>query len=66
MFNKNIRYVSEFTQFMNAYLSDHPQVAQDQIEGRARLWDKAPLDLDEHRRQAASRVVQKPYPYQVD
>lgn len=66
MLNKNTRYVSEFTQFMNGYLSENPTVAQGQAEGRALLWDKAPLDLDERARQAQSRVAQKPYPYQAD
>jgi hypothetical protein len=66
MLNKNTRYVSEFTQFMNGFLADHPQVAQSRVEGRALLWDKTPVDLDERARADASRVAQKPYPYQAD
>ena len=38
---KNTQYVSEFTQFMQGYLGEHPEVAQGQQEGRALLWDKA-------------------------
>ncbi|STQ90922.1 DUF3460 family protein [Iodobacter fluviatilis] len=63
---KNTQYVSEFTQFMQGYLVDNPEVAQGQLEGRALLWDKAPLDLDERVRAAESKVQQKPYPYQAD
>ncbi|MGL4602936.1 MAG: DUF3460 family protein [Iodobacter sp.] len=63
---KNTQYVSEFTHFMQGYLGEHPEVAQGQQEGRALLWDKAPLDLDEQSRVVASKVKQKPYPYQAD
>ncbi|WP_293938255.1 DUF3460 family protein [Iodobacter sp.] len=63
---KNTQYVSDFTQFMQGYLGDNPEVAQGQLEGRALLWDKAPLDLDESSRSAESKVRQKPYPYQAD
>ncbi|SMC24938.1 Protein of unknown function [Andreprevotia lacus DSM 23236] len=63
---KDTTYVSEFTQFMNQYLQDKPEVAQGQIEGRALLWDKAPINLDERARQNSSAVAQKPYPYQPD
>lgn len=59
-------YVSEFTGFMNDYLKQHPTEAQGQLDGRALLWDKAPLDLDERTRFAAAGVKQKPYVYQAD
>ncbi|WP_034640509.1 DUF3460 family protein [Chitinilyticum aquatile] len=59
-------YVSEFTTFMNGFLKDNPDVAAGQVEGRALLWDKAPIDLDERARNNASRVEQKPYPYQPE
>ncbi|BCL75638.1 hypothetical protein JHS3_13740 [Jeongeupia sp. HS-3] len=60
---KNTQYVSEFTQFMQGYLQDNPDVAQGQVEGRALLWDKAPINLDERERAIESGVPQKPYPY---
>ncbi|WP_043649188.1 DUF3460 family protein [Chitinilyticum litopenaei] len=60
------QYVSEFTQFMQSYLQQNPDVAAGQVEGRGLLWDKAPIDLDERARNNASRVEQKPYPYQPD
>ncbi|GHD62976.1 MULTISPECIES: DUF3460 family protein [Jeongeupia] len=60
---KNTQYVSEYTQFMQGYLKDHPDVAKGQTEGRALLWDKAPINLDERERAAESNVPQKSYPY---
>ncbi|HSC81878.1 MAG TPA: DUF3460 family protein [Chitinolyticbacter sp.] len=63
---KNTRYVSEFTQFMQGYLNQHPDVARGQVEGRALLWDKAPINLDERSRSTVSNVPQKPYPYQPE
>ena len=63
---KNTTYVSEFTQFMDQFLKTNPDVAKGQVEGRALLWDKAPINLDERARQDQSAVAQKPYPYQAD
>ncbi|GGP27566.1 DUF3460 family protein [Silvimonas amylolytica] len=63
---QDINYVSEFTQFMRGYLSEHKDVATGQVEGRSLLWDKAPINLDEKARNDASRVAQKSYPYQAD
>lgn len=63
---KNTKYVSDFTQFMQGYLKDNPGVAKGQVEGRALLWDKAPISLDERARANASNVPQKPYPYLPD
>lgn len=65
MLCKNTRYVSEFTQFMTDWLAENPQAAQGRLEGRALLWDKTPIDLDERRRQAEAKLMQKPYPYQT-
>jgi hypothetical protein len=65
LFRKDIKYVSDFTQFMNGYLQQHPDVAQGQVEGRALLWDKQ-VDRDFQRDAQASRVEQKPYVYQVE
>lgn len=66
MFGQQVRYVSDVTQFLQEFLEKNPEVAQGQIEGRALLWDKAPLDMDEVQRNAASGVKQKAYPYQAD
>lgn len=42
-------YVSEFTDFMDHYLKDHPEVVQDQGVGRSIYWDKRvdPETLDQ-------------------
>lgn len=56
MFNQKPRYVSEFAVFMNDFLKQHPEEAQAQVDGRALLWDKAPIDLDERARNEAARV----------
>ncbi|TJZ73499.1 DUF3460 family protein [Chitiniphilus eburneus] len=63
---KNTTYVSEFTQFMRGYLNEHPDVARGQVEGRALLWDKSPINLEERDRNLQSRIEQKPYPYQPE
>ena len=63
---QDINYVSDFTKFMQGYLTEHQDVAKGQLEGRALLWDKAPVNLDETARNDASRIEQKPYPYQAD
>ncbi len=66
MFGQQYRYVSDFTLFMRDFLATNPDLAAGQVEGRALLWDKAPLDLEERRRNEESRVKQKAYPYQAD
>ncbi|MEN9559381.1 MAG: hypothetical protein RLZZ502_592 [Pseudomonadota bacterium] len=58
-------YESEATQFLKQLKKDHPHLEQGQRDGRLRLWDKAPLDLDERARQLDARVAQKAYPYQT-
>lgn len=39
-------YVSEFTQFIDQFVEEHPEVVEDQRVGRALYWDKK-LDLAE-------------------
>jgi len=56
-------YQSDITQFLNQMKKDHPALEEAQRAGRARLWDKAPVDLDERARNEASRVKQTPYVY---
>ncbi len=65
-FNKSFNmanYESEFTQFMREFKNKKPQLEAEQKKGRALLWDKKPIDLDERARAEASRVKQKPYVY---
>ncbi len=64
LFSKQIpEYESEITGFIKQLKAANPQLEQQQRAGRARLWDTAPIDLDERSRAAESRVMQKPYVY---
>lgn len=56
-------YQSEITQFLNQLKEQKPYLDEQQRKGRALLWDKQPLDLDERERQQASRVKQTSYVY---
>ena len=64
LFNKQTAYVSDFTRFLTDMKQQNPKPEADQQAGRARLWDKEKLDLDEMRRAQESRVKQKAYVYQ--
>lgn len=59
-------YESEHTKFMREWMEKHPQELEEQKQGRALWWDKAPEDADAQRRLAAARVPQKPYYYDVN
>ncbi|MDO4905232.1 MAG: DUF3460 family protein [Lautropia sp.] len=59
-------YQSEATRFLNDLKAKRPHLEAEQQRGRAIWWDKAPLDLDRRREEVASRVMQKPYPYQTE
>lgn len=54
MFGKDNTYVSEYTQFIEGVLAQNPELKQGQIDGRALLWDKTPINLDERSRIDAS------------
>ena len=58
------KYESEITQFIKQLKTDKPELEQQQRDGRALLWDKAPIALDEQDRAAISRVKQQAYVYQ--
>ena len=58
-------YVSEFTQFMNAWLQEHPEAIQARETGIALWWDK-PQDEVTRERQQAAKVPVKPYYYDVN
>lgn len=57
-------YESEITQFIKQLKQDKPDLDQQQRDGRALLWDKEPIALDEQDRAAISRVNQQAYVYQ--
>ena len=57
-------YESEASQFINALKKKDPTLEESQRAGRALLWDKAPIDLDQRKRADESRVKQQAYVYQ--
>ncbi len=58
------QYKSNITQFLEELKAQNPELEQAQQEGRALLWDKAPISAEEQERQKAARVKQKAYVYQ--
>jgi len=40
-------YLSDITQFINQMKEQKPSLEAEQRQGRALLWDKQPIDLDE-------------------
>ena len=56
-------YQSDVTQFINSLKTKNPRLEEEQRKGRALLWDKRPVDLDEQSTIRKSRVAQPPYPY---
>ena len=59
-------YESDHALFIKALKEKNPGMEERQREGRALLWDKAPLDLSERERQLKSTVKQQPYVYQTE
>jgi hypothetical protein len=57
-------YESEASQFINQLKKQNPQLEESQRAGRALLWDKEPIDLDQRQRADESRVQQQAYVYQ--
>ncbi|WP_417069228.1 DUF3460 family protein [Niveibacterium terrae] len=56
-------YESEHTKFIREWLDKHPEEREEQRKGRALWWDN-PQTTEEAKRNAESRIAQKPYPYQ--
>ncbi|WP_229483293.1 DUF3460 family protein [Massilia horti] len=61
---KHSMYESEHTKFIKELKAKTPGMEERQQAGRALLWDKAPVTLDEQRRIAESRIRQQAYVYQ--
>jgi hypothetical protein len=57
-------YESEHTIFMREIMAKHPEWAEDQLAGRALLWDKQ-IDLSEQKAIQESSEKNKAYPYDV-
>ena len=62
---KHSQYESDHTKFIKELKAKTPGMEERQVEGRALLWDKAPLSLDEQERIKQSRLRQNAYPYQT-
>jgi Protein of unknown function (DUF3460) len=61
----NTSYVSDHTKWMDEQLALNPAWGEDQKAGRALWWDKKQT-TDDTDRNLASKVAQKPYPYDVN
>ena len=59
-------YQSAITLFINELKSKNPEIEKGQLEGRALLWDKKPISIDEQKRNKLARIRQKPYVYSND
>jgi hypothetical protein len=57
-------YESEHTVFMREMMAKHPEWAEDQLVGRALLWDRK-IDLAEQQALRESSEANRPYPYDV-
>ena len=64
--NSMSRYQSEFTQFLNELKTQKPHLEADQQAGRALLWDKEPLTVEDQRRAKAAKLKQRAYVYSND
>lgn len=58
-------YVSDHTKWIEEQRAKHPEWAAEQQTGRALWWDRK-QDMQTTQRNAASKVPQKPYPYDVN
>ena len=58
-------YQSEATQFLNEFIAQQPEEAEQRLKNRQLLWD-VELNADEQQAFAESRIAKKPYTYQAD
>lgn len=56
-------YVSEFDQFLDTFLAQHPEIKEDRQRGWYIWWDHR-VDLDELDKQRANSVPVKSYGYE--
>lgn len=56
-------YQSDITTFLNTIKEKNPKLDRQQQLGRALLWDKKPIDLEQRALETHSRVRQTPYVY---
>ena len=55
-------YVSEFEQFMDKFLGEHPEVVEDQRRGWYIFWNRK-VDLEELNKASEDSVATKGYDY---
>lgn len=60
---KHKNYVSEFEQFLNGYLEQHPDVGRDQLMGWRIWWERPPVSPQEMTREQASQLARASYYY---
>jgi len=58
-------YTSEVTRFLEQLKAERPHLEAAQREGRALLWDRPSIDLDQSQRWKDAGVPQQAYPYQT-
>ncbi len=58
-------YESEHTKFMREMMAKHPEWVEDQLIGRALLWDRT-VGLAEQKSLREASVSKKSYPYDVN
>ncbi len=59
-------YQSEVTHFIKKLYEQNPQLKDQQKQGRALLWDKSKINLDDYARNKQSSIKQKPYVYSTE
>jgi len=64
LWKKTTNYKSDMTKFIDDLKAKNPHIDEGQRAGRALLWDKEPINLDERARAEQSRIKQQPYVYQ--
>lgn len=56
-------YSSEFSQFIQALKQQNPEIERRQQLGRALLWDKKPINMQERREFNSAKIKQTSYVY---
>ncbi|MBU3599530.1 DUF3460 family protein [Polynucleobacter sp. 30F-ANTBAC] len=58
------QYKSTISLFLEELKTQKPELEQAQQDGRALLWDKAPISPEDQKRAQLARIKQKAYVYQ--
>lgn len=59
------KYQSDTTKFLNEFLQQHPEEAEQRLKNRNLLWD-VQLNAEEQAGFQAANIPKKPYTYQPD